>query len=500
MQRALLKPMEETDVELRVAHDMVSQMEALEDWRRTGKREKKTVNTRNILFILSGAFTGLDEIVKRRLSRSDIGFRAVERAPADAPPSWYLHQAAPEDLIAYGFESEFVGRVPVTVVLDPLSEEDLFAILRNPNCPVIQGKKADFKAYGIDVHFEDEALRKLATLAHRQRTGARGLASVVEAALLKFEKKLPSTDIRRLVVTPELVDDPARELARLLADPADADLAERFERLAAAERTELARAFAAQAPLLGERCRLPVGAEIADLAVRRMSVRGTDAEEACRVIGDAAAALDRFLAAFREKHGDHPRVHPGGARADHRAGRRRRRGGRGAVLEALCELPARAQPAARAHRARHLHHLGGCDRRSRGVPQRPDPGELRAMKNKDYYAALGVARGATEDEIKKAYRKLAMQYHPDRNKGDKKAEEKFKDISEAYAVLSDKEKRAQFDQFGAAGFRQRYSQEDIFRGADFGDAFSGTGHRPERHLQRALRRPAAAAAAAAASA
>ncbi len=100
------------------------------------------------------------------------------------------------------------------------------------------------------------------------------------------------------------------------------------------------------------------------------------------------------------------------------------------------------------------------------------------MKNKDYYAVLGVARGATEDEIKKTYRKLAMQYHPDRNKGDKKAEEKFKEISEAYAVLSDKQKREQFDQFGAAGFRQRYSQEDIFRGADFGDAFSGTGIDP----------------------
>jgi curved DNA-binding protein len=100
------------------------------------------------------------------------------------------------------------------------------------------------------------------------------------------------------------------------------------------------------------------------------------------------------------------------------------------------------------------------------------------VKAKDYYAALGVARGASEDDIKKAYRKLALQYHPDRNKGDKKAEEKFKEISEAYAVLSDKEKRAQYDQFGAAGFRQRYSQEDIFRGANFGDAFSGTGIDP----------------------
>jgi ATP-dependent Clp protease ATP-binding subunit ClpX len=303
VQRALLKPMEETDVELRVAHDMVSQMEALQDWQRTGKREKKTVNTRNILFILSGAFTGLDEIVKRRLTRAEIGFRAPEAAPAGAPPSWFLHRAAAEDLIAYGFESEFVGRLPVTVVLDPLSEADLFAILRNPNCPVIQGKKADFKAYGIDVHFEDEAFRKLAALAFLQHTGARGLASVVEATLLKFEKKLPSTGIRRLVVTPEMVDDPPGQLARLLADPGAPDLAARFERLAAAERAELARAVEEQAPVLRERCRIPLGADLTDFAVRRMAERGTDAEEACRAIAAAAAALDGFLAGFREKHG-----------------------------------------------------------------------------------------------------------------------------------------------------------------------------------------------------
>ena len=303
VQRALLKPMEETEVELRVAHDMVSQMEALQDWQRTGKREKKTVSTRNILFILSGAFTGLEEIVKRRLTRSEIGFRAAESVPDNAPPSWYLSRATAEDLIAYGFESEFVGRLPVTVVLEPLTEEDLFAILRNPNCPVTQGKKADFKAYGIDLHFEDEALRKLAALAHRQQTGARGLASVVEATLLKFEKRLPSTEIRRLVVTAEVVDDPAGQLERLLADPDAPDLAARFERLAAAERAELALALAAQAPELRERCRLPFGAALTDLAVRRMSARGTDAEEACRAIGEAAAALDGFLQAFRERHG-----------------------------------------------------------------------------------------------------------------------------------------------------------------------------------------------------
>ena len=87
----------------------------------------------------------------------------------------------------------------------------------------------------------------------------------------------------------------------------------------------------------------------------------------------------------------------------------------------------------------------------------------------DYYEILGVNKDSSTSDIKKAYRKLAMKYHPDRNKGDKEAEEKFKKISEAYAVLSDSEKRKQYDTFGASGFQQRYSQEDIFRGFDLGD-------------------------------
>ncbi|MBW1642068.1 MAG: J domain-containing protein [Deltaproteobacteria bacterium] len=91
------------------------------------------------------------------------------------------------------------------------------------------------------------------------------------------------------------------------------------------------------------------------------------------------------------------------------------------------------------------------------------------MSNKDYYKVLGVDKSATDVEIKKAYRKLAMKHHPDQAKGDKASEEKFKEISEAYAVLSDKEKRKQYDMFGSDGFHQRYSQEDIFNGFDLGD-------------------------------
>jgi curved DNA-binding protein len=93
------------------------------------------------------------------------------------------------------------------------------------------------------------------------------------------------------------------------------------------------------------------------------------------------------------------------------------------------------------------------------------------MPGKDYYKILGVARSASNEEIKKAYRKLALKYHPDRNKGDKVAEDRFKEISEAYAVLSDSEKKKQYDMFGADGFQRRYTQDDIFRDVDFGSIF-----------------------------
>jgi curved DNA-binding protein len=98
----------------------------------------------------------------------------------------------------------------------------------------------------------------------------------------------------------------------------------------------------------------------------------------------------------------------------------------------------------------------------------------------DYYKTLGVGREATDEEIKKAYRRLAMKYHPDHAKGDKAAEERFKKISEAYAVLSDKEKRREYDTFGSEGFQQRFSQEDIFRGFNINDilrefGFGGAG-------------------------
>lgn len=217
VQRALLKPMEETEVDVKVPHDPISQIQALEHYRKTGKREKRTINTRNILFIMSGAFNDLAPIVKKRLQTQGVGFGAQIQSREDDQK--FLRHAKAEDFVEYGFESEFVGRLPVMAVLEPLEIDDLYDILRNPNNPVILGKKEDFGSYGIDIKFDDAALRLLAEMAYEEKTGARGLVSVIERVLLPYEKSLPSTTIRFLLVTREVVLDPLGELHSILENP-----------------------------------------------------------------------------------------------------------------------------------------------------------------------------------------------------------------------------------------------------------------------------------------
>ena len=226
VQRALLKPMEETEVDLKVPHDPISQIQAIENYRKTGKKEKRTVNTRNILFIVSGAFNHLEKIIQKRVQEKGMGFGAALKSKKQNPK--LLSQVRAEDLIVYGFESEFVGRLPVAVVLEELSEEDLYQILKNPNNPIIRSKKRDFKSYGIDILFEEEALHLLAQKAYKEKTGARGLVSVVEKALIQFEKKLPSTSINQLLVSREVVLDPEIELKQLINDPENPEVRSRF--------------------------------------------------------------------------------------------------------------------------------------------------------------------------------------------------------------------------------------------------------------------------------
>ena len=215
VQRALLKPMEETEVDLKVPHDPISMIQEIAQFRKTGKREKRSVNTGNILFIMSGAFSDIVPIIQKRLSKQDIGFGARIRKAAEEID--ILKNIRPEDLTEFGFESEFVGRLPVRAVFEHLTENDLYRILKNPNNPIIMGKKLDFAAYGIDIKFEDRLLRKLARHAFAENTGARGLVSAVERALLEFEKKLPSTGIRTFPATANFIEKPKTSI-EIMAD------------------------------------------------------------------------------------------------------------------------------------------------------------------------------------------------------------------------------------------------------------------------------------------
>jgi len=224
VQRNLLKLMEETDVDLKAPNDISSQMESVIQLQKTGKMERKKISTRNILFVVSGAFSGLDELIARRLNRGSIGFAlssaetADDEVNDDADPENLLRLVRAEDLIEYGFESEFIGRLPVVAVLDGLSQNDLYLILSNPKCSVILSKKRDFKSYGIALTFADDSLAALAERAYQEHTGARGIVSAIEKALMGFECRLPSSDIKSLTVDSQLIREPEKQLRNLLID------------------------------------------------------------------------------------------------------------------------------------------------------------------------------------------------------------------------------------------------------------------------------------------
>jgi len=300
VQRALLKPMEETEIDLKVAHDPVSQIQAIEQYRRTGKKEKRTLNTRHILFIVSGAFNGLDKVVKERLAKQEIGFRGAVTSKEQERE--FLSQVAAEDLIKYGFESEFVGRLPVIAVLEELTAQDLYEILQNPNNPIITSKKRDFRSYGIDICFEDQALRNLANQAALEKTGARGLVSVIERVLIQFEKRLPSTQIKELVVTPEVVAQPAAELERLLARPEDPELKARFAQANLNERQTLKEAIRRREKELQERYHLPLTATRLELMADQYLNWDCYLKTAFEDMSNLYAQVRRFEERFHTEH------------------------------------------------------------------------------------------------------------------------------------------------------------------------------------------------------
>jgi ATP-dependent Clp protease ATP-binding subunit ClpX len=218
VQTNLLKLMEETEVPARAPNDIAGQIQAMMDVQRGGgKKGASVINTKHILFIVSGAFDGLEKIVRRRVREASIGFATPGRVVADDE---ILREAQTRDFIDFGFEPEFIGRLPVRVHCHPLNTDDLFHILKNSEGSIIRQYEQDFAAYGIEVLFRDEGLKRIADLAAEEKTGARGLMTVCERVFRDFKFELPSTVVKQVVVTRELVDDSPAALRALLAEQA----------------------------------------------------------------------------------------------------------------------------------------------------------------------------------------------------------------------------------------------------------------------------------------
>lgn len=217
VQTTLLKLMEETEVPVKNPMDIQSQLQgAFEFQRRGGKggARKETINTRHILFIVSGAFERLRDQVARRLRQSSIGFTPLEGGVV--PDAAILRQVQTRDFIDYGFEPEFIGRLPVRVVAEELSADDLNEILHKSEGSIVRQYERAFRAYGIDATFTDGALRTLAEQASGERTGARGLVTVFERLLRETKYELPGAGVDRLLVDETFVANPVGGLARLL--------------------------------------------------------------------------------------------------------------------------------------------------------------------------------------------------------------------------------------------------------------------------------------------
>jgi ATP-dependent Clp protease ATP-binding subunit ClpX len=216
VQTTLLKLMEETEVPVRNPMDIQSQIQAAMEMQRGGKSKKETINTGNILFIVSGAFDRLREIIARRVQKSTIGFASDPMEASD--DTELFTQVSTRDFMDFGFEPEFIGRLPVRVVCEPLEIEDLFQILKRSEGSVIRQYERAFRAYGMEVFFEDEALHLIAEYASEEKTGARGLLTVCERILRNFKYELPGSGVRRFTVDRLLIEEPIESLSKLLRE------------------------------------------------------------------------------------------------------------------------------------------------------------------------------------------------------------------------------------------------------------------------------------------
>jgi ATP-dependent Clp protease ATP-binding subunit ClpX len=175
--------------------------------RKHPQQEFIRMDTSNILFILGGAFIGLDQIVQQRMQGSGMGFAAKVETKKDCQMSHLLTQSEPNDLIKFGLIPEFVGRIPVMTALEELTEDDLVRILQEPKNALVAQYEKLFELDKVQLRFTENALRSIAKKAIERKTGARGLRNVLETIMLDIMYKLPSMEnVKECVVNTAVVE------------------------------------------------------------------------------------------------------------------------------------------------------------------------------------------------------------------------------------------------------------------------------------------------------
>ena len=182
--------------------------------RKHPQQEFVQVDTRNILFIVGGAFSGLEKVVQQRTEKSGIGFGAdIKDRTAEDRSGELLNDLEVEDLVRYGLIPEFVGRLPVHAVLEELDEESLMRILLEPKNALVKQYQKLIAFEGVELEFREDALKAIAHKAKDRKTGARGLRSIIERALLETMYELPSLDgVKKIIVDKSVINDGTRPL------------------------------------------------------------------------------------------------------------------------------------------------------------------------------------------------------------------------------------------------------------------------------------------------
>ncbi len=164
------------------------------------------IDTTNVLFIVGGAFSGLEKIIEGRIGRKGLGFHATLHTKADRDSADVFGDVLPEDLLKFGMIPEFIGRLPVITSVRHLDQEALVRILTEPRNALVKQYERLFELDGVELEFTDDALESMADQAILRGTGARGLRAIMEEVLLSVMYEVPSRkDVAKVVVTQEVV-------------------------------------------------------------------------------------------------------------------------------------------------------------------------------------------------------------------------------------------------------------------------------------------------------